>query len=433
MDAAAVLGLDFELSILASTLGLDPADCLLRLEPAFDAGLVVSHDGPGRLRFSHVLVRDTLYEDLSVATRARLHQRAANALEAVHGHVAGAHLMRLAEHWFHAVPAAAPDRAVQVAVRAARWAKAHVAHDQAEEQLRAALVLLGTLPEGRRRAELEMALQYELSALLITTTGYATPDVERVCARMLDLCGSIDDESLLMPVLWRLSIFYLFVDELETAVAIGERLIELAGPSVDPAPQLAGNMMLGMLHSHRGDLMVARRHLDLADDLCRAGYDSFVADFVAETPGVWIAMFSAWNWSLLGDQDRAKRSALDAIDLASGVADRTNTYPLTFAYWVASLVAMVQRDIVSTRRCCEEGITLANARGYGMEFVPFMTADAGWAEAVTGDFDTGVAEISAGASGVRASGARMWQHVFAALLADADVTNGRFVEGLAAG
>ena len=142
MDAAAVLGLDFELTILATTLGLDLADCLLRLEPAFDAGLVVSRDGPGRFRFSHVLVRDTLYEDLSVATRARLHQRAASALEAVHGNVGGAHLMRLAEHWFHAVPAAAPDRAVQVAVRAARWAKEHVAHDQAEEQLRAALVLL---------------------------------------------------------------------------------------------------------------------------------------------------------------------------------------------------------------------------------------------------------------------------------------------------
>ena len=276
-----------------------------------------------------------------------------------------------------------------------------------------------------------MELQYELSALLITTTGYATPGVERVCARMLDLCGSIDNESLLMRALWRLSIFYLFVDDLDTAVAISERLLELGGSSADPSPQLAGNMMLGMLHSHRGDLMVARRHLDRAGNLCPANDDSFVAEFVAETPAVWIAMFSAWNWSLLGDQDRAKRSALDAIDLASGVAERTNTYALTFAFWVASLVAMMQGDVVSTRRCCEEGISIANAGGFGMEFVPFMTAHTGWVEAVSGDFDTGVAEIVAGASAVRASGATMWQHVFAVLLADAHVTNGRFVEGLA--
>ena len=41
--------------------------------------------GPGRLRFAHVLIRDTLYEGLTTARRARLHRQVVEALEAFYG------------------------------------------------------------------------------------------------------------------------------------------------------------------------------------------------------------------------------------------------------------------------------------------------------------------------------------------------------------
>ncbi len=188
-------------------------------------------------------------------------------------------------------------------------------------------------------------------------------------------------------------------------------------------------MMLGLLHTHRGELTMARQQLDLADELRRAGHAGHVDGFVAETPAVWIAMFSAWNWSLLGRDDRAEREAQTAIDLAGAVAKATNCYALVFATWIGALVAALRRDVETTRRRCEQGIALATADGYGLEFVPFMAAHAGWAEGVAGDVDAGHAEIVAAAAD--ASDARMWGHVFSALLADIHVIHRQFGEALA--
>ena len=47
---------------------------------------------PGRLRFAHVLIRDTLYEGLTTARRVRLHRAAVEALEALYGEDSGSHL-----------------------------------------------------------------------------------------------------------------------------------------------------------------------------------------------------------------------------------------------------------------------------------------------------------------------------------------------------
>ena len=54
--------------------------------------------GPGRLRFAHVLIRDTLYEGLTTARRVRLHRLAVEALEALYGDEPGPHLAELAHH-----------------------------------------------------------------------------------------------------------------------------------------------------------------------------------------------------------------------------------------------------------------------------------------------------------------------------------------------
>ena len=55
----------------------------------------------------------------------------------------GPHLLPMAEHWYHAVPVAPPEKGIEYARRAAMWALGHVAHHQAEEQLQCALELVG--------------------------------------------------------------------------------------------------------------------------------------------------------------------------------------------------------------------------------------------------------------------------------------------------
>jgi tetratricopeptide (TPR) repeat protein len=52
----------------------------------------------GRLRFAHVVIRDTLYEGLTTARRVRLHRLAVQTLETRYGDTPGAHLGELAHH-----------------------------------------------------------------------------------------------------------------------------------------------------------------------------------------------------------------------------------------------------------------------------------------------------------------------------------------------
>lgn len=430
IEAASVLGSDFELATLATSLDVDAPGALALLEPAFEAGLLTAGDSTGwDYRFSHVLVRDTLYEGLGVAVRARLHQRAGEALEAVHGPGDGRHLTALAEHWFHAVPAVPPKKGIDYALRSSRWALHHVSHQQAEEQLEAALSLVAGMPEGRERAERELEVHYELSALLMMTTGQASPQVDMSCTRLRELCRSLEDHPLVVPAMWRLSIFYLTTADCDSAVALGEELLELAGEVADPGPLLAGHMALGMIHTLRGELAVATRHLDGALALCRAGHDP--AHVGLGSPVLWLTMFSAMNLALRNEGELAEQMAVEAIEIAEAVVDASHDYAVACATFFASVVSTVRGDVLATRRRCEEGIAVATAQGFGMVFVPFMAAHLGWAIAADGDVDGGAAQIVTVVSAIQTSGRQMWRHVVPALLSAAYLVEHRFAQALA--
>lgn len=79
LHQASVLGRDVDVDLLTALAGDDVLDAL---DVAIEAGFVVEM-APGRARFTHVLVRDTLYEDVSLTRRARWHAAVASALESL--------------------------------------------------------------------------------------------------------------------------------------------------------------------------------------------------------------------------------------------------------------------------------------------------------------------------------------------------------------
>ena len=83
---AAVAGREFDLDLVEAVTGLEDEAALDAAEAAVLAGLVLEDDrAAGRYRFAHALVRETIYEGISRARRARLHARVADALVAVRG------------------------------------------------------------------------------------------------------------------------------------------------------------------------------------------------------------------------------------------------------------------------------------------------------------------------------------------------------------
>jgi tetratricopeptide (TPR) repeat protein len=154
---ASVVGREFALSVVERLAERTRDDLLALLDEAVSARVVTDVPGsPGLMRFAHALVRDTLYDALPQARRLELHRRTGEALEAVAGAGAGAHLSELAHHYYAALPAIDPDRVVEYARRAGDHAQSLLAHEEAARLYESALQALQLRSPVDR--ELERAL-----------------------------------------------------------------------------------------------------------------------------------------------------------------------------------------------------------------------------------------------------------------------------------
>lgn len=158
LAAAAVLGREFEVSVLSDVIELEDEALLQSLELAARAALVEeTEDVPGRFRFVHALIQHTLYHDLGPTRRQRLHERAAQVIEALG---AGGHVAELAHHWMAATRPTDLARAVDYARRAGDAALADLAPDDAVSWYRQALDLLDrhNRPDERQRCRVLIGL-----------------------------------------------------------------------------------------------------------------------------------------------------------------------------------------------------------------------------------------------------------------------------------
>jgi DNA-binding SARP family transcriptional activator len=135
---ASVLGRDFALDTLARVVGGANEEALLEmLDEAMAARILADMPGSAdRLRFTHVLIRDTLYEGLTSARRALLHRLSAEGLEALYGHDRGPHLAELA---YHAVAGGDLERASRYAWQAGERALTLSAYEEAARLFQTAL------------------------------------------------------------------------------------------------------------------------------------------------------------------------------------------------------------------------------------------------------------------------------------------------------
>ena len=140
---ASVLGREFGLDVLARLGELPRGELLELLDEAIAERVVGEVPGsPGRMRFGHALIRDTLYDDLTPARRLELHRRAGEALEAVYTADPKPHLAELAHHFCAAAPAGNAAKAIEYARQAADRAAAQLAYEEAVRLYEMALTLI---------------------------------------------------------------------------------------------------------------------------------------------------------------------------------------------------------------------------------------------------------------------------------------------------
>jgi eukaryotic-like serine/threonine-protein kinase len=158
LTSASVLGREFDPESLARMAEVSVDELLDTVDEAMTARVVSEVPGiTGRLRFAHVVIRDTLYERLTTGRRVRLHRLAVAALETLYGEHPGAHLAELAHH---SLAAREFDKAAKYASRAADRALMLLAYEEASRLYRTALDALDLTgaADEKSRCELLLAL-----------------------------------------------------------------------------------------------------------------------------------------------------------------------------------------------------------------------------------------------------------------------------------
>ena len=272
------------------------------LEQATRAGLLTATDHPDRLAFSHALIRQTLYEELSDARRIRLHARVGETLRARRAELRP-EAAELAHHFHRARHVAGPEPAIRYAREAADRAAEALAWEDAALQLERALEsdslrehadpgdraeLLLALGEARLRGghaaartafaeAAALASGRSAEQLARAAIGYggryyeAGVIDERLIALLREALDALGDDEceLRSRVLARLAEILHFAGESEASLRLAAEAVELARPLGDDlvlAAALSGRHV-SLLHVAHVDerIKVGRQILALAD------------------------------------------------------------------------------------------------------------------------------------------------------------------------
>ena len=160
---ASVLGQQFDLELVLAAGDQPEANVLDNVDAALQARLIAEQRGERMetYSFTHALIRQTIFDELPVHRRRRLHQRVGEALERLRAGRAQT-WAELAQHF---VASGDGARAVRYAVQAADRAAELHAHSEAAEYYRVALDFVMDQGDGRDAARLQRRLGNELHEL----------------------------------------------------------------------------------------------------------------------------------------------------------------------------------------------------------------------------------------------------------------------------
>ncbi len=132
LSVGAVIGREFDATLLEAVSGVPENELLDALDQATRAQLIAeSTEASGRFEFTHALIRETLYTELSSPRRVRLHRRVAEAIERLAVNLANPPLAELAHHFSQAASADTVDKTIDYATRAGDRAADGLAHEEA--------------------------------------------------------------------------------------------------------------------------------------------------------------------------------------------------------------------------------------------------------------------------------------------------------------
>jgi DNA-binding SARP family transcriptional activator/tetratricopeptide (TPR) repeat protein len=401
---AAAVGTDFTLDLMTEASDLE-ADVVVGAVDELWRRRILREFRDG-YDFSHDLLRDTAYEQVSPPKRWLLHRRVAQSLELLYADDTDAVSAQLAEQYARG---GRPGRAVAYYERAANVAAGMFAHAEAIRLGQEALSIVRDLPAGRDRDRRELAVLEAMAAPLNARYGYSSPDLRETLERSIDLAESLGRRDSMLSCLVGLWMSRFVQGRMAEGYQAAVRALAL----VDPSSELSGpaHFAVGGSAISLGRPAEALRHLELAARLS-SGAASLS---VGTRPDVHATAWTAHAHWLLGHEQDALSSASRAITLARAI---DHPYSLAVALAYGSITHQMRRDLPGLRATVGELRRLCDRYGFAYYREWGLILD-GWSRMD----ESGIELARRGISNLTAEGAFARMPYWLSLLADLSARN----------
>jgi len=180
--------------------------------------------------------------------------------------------------------------------------------------------------------------------------------------------------------------------------AYAEQILALVAPEPAGPRKVAGTFVAGCTHFFRGRFEQARVTLERCIDDYAPEHHPELSQAYGDDPGLFCYQYLAWLYVILGDT----KTALDHVDKMHALAARFGD-PLSMAtshVWSA-IVFHELRDVERAGEHASRAVEISDAHGFPLWQALSMNAR-GWAKAMRGNLEGGLAEIEAGLGIVKA-------------------------------
>jgi DNA-binding SARP family transcriptional activator len=368
LDAAVVVGRDFDFAVVTKVAALSEEATLDALDELLAARLVLPLSD-SQFRFDHPLTMEVVYRNLGDLRHRMLHRRVGEALEALYrdriDEVAG-------QIVFHFIEGGWSERAAGYALRAAERAAALAAWPEAAEFYLKALD--GVLPPQR--------------STVLRKLGYA-----RLYAGAAGLAAEAFREAMGVAstlheaVVARLALAHALIPQGRYADVIA--LVSQIDPDIDPRQQAEALFLWGTALSLEGaDLGAATERLMMAEAVLRACP-------MAEASALAQVSFELGN---IAAQQGDLTTAIARYEMAQQIADEAGDSALTWRVLARNNQAyhrLLLGEISAAETIITAALSLAEEGGL-LSVMPYLLSTAGEVALAQGDLETAIARFQQG-------------------------------------
>jgi tetratricopeptide (TPR) repeat protein len=357
---AAVLGRSFPERLLAATADI-PRDRLAdALHQLTAAGIVESRasvDGR-RYEFRHALIRDAAYESLLRRSRVQLHRLVASVVEEQFSERLTTEPELLGHHLAYG---GEPLRAAECFEAAGRRAAASAALAEAAAHYRHGIELLAEAEPSRARDRREMWLGILLGNALMGLEGHGARSLRPVWNRAIELGDQVGDADELTAALNGLAVQEADNANLDAAIALARRQLEIADRTGSRFARLRGHGTMGLALFYRGRGRESLEHFTASLAHYRPGDFQVVTFGVGHDQGIFARAMSSWVLWWLGRPD----AALAEIRATVTEAERLGSFlSLAMARHFLGTVHQLRREGEAALRQAQLNAAFAGELGF---------------------------------------------------------------------